>query len=58
MIKILQKLDTEGTCLHRRKAMHEEPVTTIILNGDSALSGCGLTQAGLTHREGRHCPLL
>ena len=38
--------------------MHEEPVMNIILNGDSALSGCGLTWAGLTHGEGRHCPLL
>jgi len=43
---------------HQNKAIHDEPIANAILNGESALSGCGLTWAGLTHRESRHCPLL
>ena len=38
---------------HQNKAIHDEPIANAILNGESALSGCGLT-----HRESRHCPLL
>lgn len=58
MIKILQKLSTEGTCLNRIKAILDELIDNVILNCDSALSGHGLMWALLTHRESRHCPLL
>ena len=58
MIKKSPETGHRGNVPHQNKAIHDEPIANAILNGESALSGCGLTWAGLTHRESRHCPLL
>ena len=34
MIKTLQKMATEGTCLDVVKAIHDKPTANIILNGE------------------------
>ena len=34
MIKTLQKMGIEGTCLNRVKAIYDKPTTNIILNGE------------------------
>ena len=35
MIKILQKMGIEGTCLNTVKAIYDKPTANIILNGEN-----------------------
>ena len=51
MIKTLQKMGIEGTCLNRVKAIYDKPTANIILNGEK------LKAFPLTSETRQGCPL-
>ena len=55
MIKILQKMGTEGTYLNIAKAIYDKPTANIILNGEK-LKAFSLRSG--TRQECPLCPLL
>ena len=51
MIKTLQKMGIEGTCLNRVKAIYDKPTANIILKGEK------LKASPLTSETRQGCPL-